>query len=131
MNEEFEKNINKEEEETFEPAVTVEIRKEDSCDSEDAVPAKTVSGELLQFPIRSMSAGEYMEYLHTVAKKFDMNVQMRSYLICTGNFKTALSLVNATPTEIRQLRMLYGSLEPFQRAMRTNLQHKHNLENEK
>jgi hypothetical protein len=117
------------------------------------ITAETVSGELLQFPIRSMSAGEYMEYLHTVAKKFDMNVQMRSYLICTGNFKTALSLasaesersefeqiaysyirsgiVNATPTEIRQLRMLYGSLEPFQRAMHTNLQHKHNLENEK
>ena len=86
-----------------------------------------------------MNTQEYMKYLHSVASSLNLATQMRSYLACTGNFRMAIILaqteeermeyeriaysyirsgiVNASPMEIRQLRMLYGTLKPFRKAM--------------
>ena len=71
--------------------------------------------------------------------RFGLHSEIRAYLLCTGNFEYALELAkndkkehaffekviygyiraglsNASPLEIRQMRMLYGPLDAFQDA---------------
>lgn len=101
---------------------------------------RTKDGETAEIPLLSMSREEYNDFLRNIAGKFGLSSQMRSYLACTGDFETAIVLspdeteqrefdwiaygyirsgiVHASPVEIRHLRMLYGSLDAFRRAIR-------------
>ena len=105
---------------------------------DSVIYAETSARKKVTILIRAFTHEEYRWYLRQVTNKFGLYDQMRSYLLCTGNFGIALELArtdsernefetviygyvrsglsNASPLEIRQMRMLYGSLEPFQRA---------------
>lgn len=103
------------------------------------ITAKNVKGKTVTSQIRTFTHEEYASYLKEVVKRFGLQAEFRSYLLCTGNFEDALNLAkgnkkeyeffekviygyiraglsNASPLEIRQMRMLYGSLDAFQKA---------------
>ena len=105
---------------------------------DSVISAKTTDGKEVRIQIRTFTHGEYGSYLKSVVDKFRSYGNARSYLVCTGNFESALrrarndaerrefeqiifgyirtGLSNASPLEIRQMRMLYGSLDAFQEA---------------
>ena len=105
---------------------------------DSVISAKTADGKDVRIQIRTFTHGEYGSYLKSVVDKFRSYGNARSYLVCTGNFESALrrarndaerrefeqiifgyirtGLSNASPLEIRQMRMLYGSLDAFQKA---------------
>lgn len=97
----------------------------------------------VKIQIRTFTHPEYESYLRNVISRFGSYSEVRSYLLCTGNFEDALEKVkdmpgerlffeqviygyirtglsNASPLEIRQMRMLYGSLDAFQKATHPN-----------
>lgn len=104
------------------------------------ITAERVSdGARVKIQIRTFTHEEYKSYLRNVIARFGSVSEARSYLLCTGNFADALEKVqdypadraffekviygyiragisNASPLEIRQMRMLYGSLDAFQKA---------------
>lgn len=92
---------------------------------------------IVSIQIRTFTHEEYTSYLQEITKRFNLKSELYSYLLCTGNFEHALKttnpkdrdffekviygyirvgLSNASPLEIRQMRMLYGSLDAFQKA---------------
>ena len=101
------------------------------------ITAKDKKGKTVTIQIRTFTHEEYASYLQEIVKRFRLNNEFYSYLLCTGNFELALKtpnvtdrkffekviygyirvgLSNASPLEIRQMRMLYGSLDAFQKA---------------
>ena len=101
------------------------------------ITAQNKKGETVSIQIRTFTHEEYASYLREIVKRFNLNHELYSYLLCTGNFELALKtpsktdrnffekviygyirvgLSNASPLEIRQMRMLYGSLDAFQKA---------------
>ena len=101
------------------------------------ITATDKNGKTVTIQIRTFTHEEYASYLREVVKRFNLNQELYSYLLCTGNFELALKtpnatdrkffekviygyirvgLSNASPLEIRQMRMLYGSLDAFQEA---------------
>ena len=103
------------------------------------ITAKDSKEKTVTSQIRTFTHEEYASYLKEVVKRFGLQAEFRSYLLCTGNFEDALKLAkdnkaeyeffekviygyiraglsNASPLEIRQMRMLYGSLDAFQKA---------------
>ena len=101
------------------------------------ITAKDKKGKTVTIQIRTFTHEEYASYLQEIVKRFRLNNELYSYLLCTGNFELALKtpnvtdrkffekviygyirvgLSNASPLEIRQMRMLYGSLDAFQKA---------------
>ena len=105
---------------------------------DSVIRAWTADGREVTIQTRTFTHEEYRSYFKSVMEKFGCYSQARSYLVCTGNFEAGLSLVqndherhefeqiiygyirtglsNASPLEIRQMRMLYGSLDAFQKA---------------
>lgn len=110
--------------------------------NEYEIKAEKMSGELVTIQLRALSHREYMDYLYTISTAYGLTEQLRSYLACTGSFDLAIQLspdeeeqrefkqiaysyirsgiVNASPVEIRHLRMLYGSSGAFRKAMNSN-----------
>ena len=103
------------------------------------ITAQCGTGKNVSVQIRTFTHEEYRVYLRQVIERFGLQSEVCSYLLCTGNFGDALEKVqddpekrgffekviygyirtglsNASPLEIRQMRMLYGSLDAFQRA---------------
>ena len=103
------------------------------------ITARCENGNTVTIQIRTFTHEEYKFYLRQIIERFGLQAEVCSYLLCTGNFEDALEKVqnkpekriffekviygyirtglsNASPLEIRQMRMLYGSLDAFQKA---------------
>lgn len=106
---------------------------------DSVITAQCGRGKNVSIQIRAFTHEEYRIYLRQVIERFGLQSEVCSYLLCTGNFGDALEKVqnkpkerrffekviygyirtglsNASPLEIRQMRMLYGSLDAFQKA---------------
>ena len=106
---------------------------------DSVITAQCGRGKNVSIQIRAFTHEEYRIYLRQVIERFGLQSEVCSYLLCTGNFVDALEKVqnkpkerrffekviygyirtglsNASPLEIRQMRMLYGSLDAFQKA---------------
>ena len=109
---------------------------------DSVITARRENGKEVPVLIRAFTHSEYKSYLSQVVSRFGFHSQVKSYLLCTGNFEYVLTKVqdqeerqlfekiiygyiraglsNASPLEIRQMRMLYGSLDAFQKATHPN-----------